>query len=131
VIGVFLFLIMLNNVYSQTYEIERFNRSKDTIRSPITIENETETERKTRESVQSVEDRYTIEEDITENQMDHIDEIFEAIDSLTNANEKSKSNKDTKDSEGNTDDALSNEEIVSKLDDILSDEITDNINDVV
>src|SRR5699024_8170400 len=129
VIGVFLFLFMLNNVYSQTYEIERFNRSKDTIRSPITIENETETERKTRESVQSVEDRYTIKEDITE---DYIDEIFDAINSLTKDNNKSTSEKDTKDdSKNDTDDKLSNEEIVSKLDDILSDEITNNINDVV
>src|SRR5699024_3188518 len=40
--------------------------------------------------------------------------------------------KDTKDdSKNDTDDKLSNEEIVSKLDDILSDEITNNINDVV
>src|SRR5690625_558888 len=132
VIGVFLFLYMLNNVYSQTYEIERFNRSKDTIRSPITIENETETERKTRESVQSVEDRYTIKEDITEDQIDYIDEIFDAINSLTKDNNKSTSEKDTKDdSKNDTDDKLSNEEIVSKLDDILSDEITNNINDVV
>lgn len=132
VIGVFLFLFMLNNVYSQTYEIERFNRSKDTIRSPITIENETETERKTRESVQSVEDRYTIKEDITEDQIDYIDEIFDAINSLTKDNNKSTSEKDTKDdSKNDTDDKLSNEEIVSKLDDILSDEITNNINDVV
>src|SRR5699024_11282135 len=45
---------------------------------------------------------------------------------------KSTSEKDTKDdSKNDTDDKLSNEEIVSKLDDILSDEITNNINDVV
>src|SRR5699024_6912863 len=47
-------------------------------------------------------------------------------------NNKSTSEKDTKDdSKNDTDDKLSNEEIVSKLDDILSDEITNNINDVV
>src|SRR5699024_12814694 len=91
VICVFLFLFMLYNVYSQTYEIERFNRSKDTILSPITIENETETERKTRESDQSEEDRYTIKEDITENQMEYIDDIFDAINSLINDNNKSTS----------------------------------------
>src|SRR5699024_2201814 len=130
VLGVFLFVFMLNNLYSQTYEVERFNRSKDTIRSPITIENEPETERKTRESVQWIEDRYTIKEDITEDQIDYIDEIFDAINSLTKDNNKSTSEKDTKD-DSNTEDKLSNEEIVSKLDDILSDEITNNINDVV
>src|SRR5699024_2388562 len=91
VIGVFLFLFMLNNVYSQTYEIERFNRSKDTIRSPITIENETETERTTRESVISVEDMYNKKEDITEEQIDYIEDIFDAINSLTKDKNKSTS----------------------------------------
>src|SRR5699024_9041692 len=70
--------------------------------------------------------------DITEDQIDYIDEIFDAINSLTKDNNKSTSEKDTKDdSKNDTDDKLSNEEIVSKLDDILSDEITNNINDVV
>src|SRR5699024_6667065 len=104
VIGVFLFLFMLNNVYSQTYEIERFNRSKDTILSPNNIENETETERKTRESVQSVEDRYTIKEDNTEDQIDYIDEIFDELNYLTKDNNKSPSEKDTEvDSKNDTD----------------------------
>lgn len=131
IIGVFLFLMMLNNVYSRTYEIERFNHSKDTIRSPITIENEPETERKTRESVQSVEDKYTTEKDITEEQVHYIDEIFDAIDSFTKDNKKEKSKKEENSSENNTDEKLNSEEIVSQLNDILSKEITDNINDVV
>src|SRR5699024_12809679 len=108
-------LIILIKSHSQTYEVERFNRSKDTIRSPLTIENETETERKTRESFQSVEDRYTIKEDITEDQIDYIDEIFDAINSLTKDNNKSTSEKDTKDdSKNDTNKKLSKEEIVDR-----------------
>src|SRR5690625_267909 len=79
VLGIFFFLMTFNNVYTKTYDIERFNRAKETIRSPITIENEQETERKTRETIQSVEDRYNISEEITTERIEYIEEIFDAI----------------------------------------------------
>lgn len=47
-LGVFFFFITLNNVQTEIYDIERFSNASETIRSPITIENEQETERKTR-----------------------------------------------------------------------------------
>jgi len=56
-------------MYSKTYDIERFNRADETIRSPITIEDEVETDRIMRETVQSVSDRYEIVDDITEEQI--------------------------------------------------------------
>ncbi|MDY0408476.1 hypothetical protein [Paracerasibacillus soli] len=46
--------VTLNNVYTKTYDIERFSNARETIRSPITIENEQETEKNIREAVQSV-----------------------------------------------------------------------------
>src|SRR5699024_7271971 len=91
VIRVVLFLFILNNVHSQSYDIERMKRIKNSKRRPNTIENKTEKELKTRESVQSVEDRYTIKEDITEDQNDYIDEKLDAINSLTQDHNKSTS----------------------------------------
>lgn len=116
---VFLMAILLSHVYTKTYEIEKFDRAKETIYSPITIENEKETERKIRENVQAVQDRYTISEEITTERIAYVNELFEAIDSF---NPKDK--KDDKE-------VLSNSEIVLQLNDILSDEITDNLSDIV
>src|SRR5690625_7035470 len=58
-LGVFFYLMTMNNVYLKTYEIEKFNRAAETIRSPISVENEAETERKTRETVLSVDRKST------------------------------------------------------------------------
>ena len=115
-LGVFFYFITIQNVYSQTYDIERYNRAKETIRSPITIENEVETERKIRETVQGVGDRYTTVEEITEDQVGYIEEVFDAIDSI-----KATTKKDKK---------LNNEEIVIQLQEILSEEITDNVDNI-
>lgn len=113
----------MNNVYSQTYELERFDRAKETIRSPITIENELETDRKIRETVLAVGDRYTILEEITEDQTNYIEEIFDAVNTLTS---------DTSNKEDEPDkNQLSYDEIVIQLQEILSPEITDKIDDIV
>src|SRR5690625_1051232 len=79
VLGMFFFLLTINNVYTETYDIERFNRAKETIRSPVTIENEQETKRKTRETVQSVEDRFDISKEITDERIEYVEEVFDAL----------------------------------------------------
>ncbi|MGM0523062.1 MAG: HD family phosphohydrolase [Bacillota bacterium] len=79
-IGVGLFLLLVSNVYTETYEIERFSQAKETIRSPITIEDTKETERLQREAVQAVGDRYEVLHSITSEQLALIEDIFEAID---------------------------------------------------
>lgn len=112
----FFFLISLTNVYSQTYDIERFNRAKETIRSPITIENESETDRKTRETVQAVSDRYTTVDEITKEQIGYIEEIVDAIDSIESDDSKEE---------------ISNEEKVLQLNDILSKDITESVDDII
>src|SRR5690625_7274709 len=81
-LGVFFYLMTMNNVYLKTYEIEKFNRAAETIRSPISVENEAETERKTRETVLSVSDRYTIMEEIIEEKISYIEELFDAEEKL-------------------------------------------------
>src|SRR5690625_4171764 len=130
---------MINNVYTEIYDIERFSRAKQTIRSPITIENEQETQRKTRETIQSVEDRYNISEEITDERVVYIEEIFDAIHKL----EDEENNKDDIDREQETNETsskeneevvaapLTNEEKVQRLRQILSSEITEMISEKV
>lgn len=118
ILGLFIFVMTLNNVYTQTYDIERFDRAKETIRSPITIEDEAETERKIRETVQSVSDKYIILEDITDERINYIEEIFDAVKKIT-----TQSQEDMADGDGSV------EEQVQQLKEILSEDITDTVRD--
>lgn len=116
----FFYLLSLNNVYVKTYDIERFNRAKETIRSPITVEDEAETERKMRETVLAVGDRYTTLEDITDEQLKYIEEIFAAV------NKVSKS----KQTDDNEKDDMTDEELLIQLREHLSKEVSDQLDDV-
>ncbi|MUK87092.1 HDIG domain-containing protein [Ornithinibacillus sp. L9] len=124
ILGIFFFGITLNNVFTETYDIERFTNAKQTIRSPITIENEQETERKTRETVQAVEDRYLISEEVTHEQVGYVEEIFDAIEKLEN---------ELVDPDETSNDgapvALTNQDNLIRLKEILSQEIVENVND--
>lgn len=143
VLGIFIFLVTFNNVYTKTYDIERFNRAKETIRSPITIENEQETQRKTREISQAVRDRFNISDEITEERIEYVNEIFEALDKLDEemkkADEEDEADEDnvlaTESDEDKLDaeqlDDFSMQEKLYHLKQILSQEITENINDSV
>src|SRR5699024_343191 len=124
VLGIFFFLMTFNNVYTKTYDIERFNRAKETIRSPITIENEQETERKTRETSQAVEDRYDISSEITDERIEYVEEVFEAITILEEAEETKKEKKDQST-------PLTTSDKLQRLKQILSQEITESIHDRV
>lgn len=125
-LGVFFLFVTINNVYTETYDIERFNRAKETIYSPITIENEQETKRKIRETVQSIEDRYDISEEINEERIAYIEEVFDAISKL-DVDISKESKKDDEDSEI----PLTNEEKVQRLMQILSPEIAEELHERV
>ncbi|MFC4404181.1 HD family phosphohydrolase [Gracilibacillus xinjiangensis] len=79
---VIFFSLTYTNVYMETYDIEKFSTAKEAIRSPITIENTKETERRIREAVQSVEDHYEISSNVTEEQVMAVNEIFEVIEKI-------------------------------------------------
>lgn len=121
-LGVFFFFITLNNVQTEIYDIERFSNASETIRSPITIENEQETERKTRETVQSVQDRYSISNEVTMEQVSFVEEIFDGIFKLE---EESEGRRD----EEETPAPLTDQEKVIQLKQILSDEISNSVKD--
>ncbi|GAB2573097.1 HD family phosphohydrolase [Gracilibacillus alcaliphilus] len=81
-----LFGVSYDNVHLETYEIEKFSSAQETIRSPITIENAKETERRIREAVQSVEDHYEVMPEVAEEQVTYINELFEAIQEINSGN---------------------------------------------
>lgn len=115
-LGAVFFLLTLSNVYTETYNIERFSNSKETIRSPITVENEKETERKTREAVQAVEDRYNVSDEITQERVDFVSELFDAVAKL-----------DEKDKRAAKQPDLKNQDKVQNLQQILSPAISKEI----
>lgn len=119
-LGIFFFLVTMSNVYTETYDIERFAPAKETIRSPITVENEQETERKVRETVQSVEDRFTISDEITDERLAYIEEIFAAVTKIEN---------ETSEADDGEAAQMTHPEKVEQLKQMLSQEITDFISD--
>ncbi|MFC4022758.1 HD family phosphohydrolase [Oceanobacillus longus] len=121
-LGVFFFFITLNNVHTETYDIERFTNASTTIRSPITIENEKETERKTRETVQSVQDRYDVSSEVTNEQLSYIEELFDAI-------TKSEEEPAETDSVSDEVEQQTDQEKVTHLKNILSEEIINSVGD--
>lgn len=132
ILGLFFFLITKNNVHMETYDLERFERAKQTIRSPITIENELETERKIRETDQSVEDRYSISEEISEERLKYIEEIFDAISTIENETESPQQKIDAKlddDEDLIADNAVTDLDKIEQLNEILSEEISESIDD--
>ena len=123
-LGLYFFALTFNNVYTETYDIEPLTTSRETIRSPITIENELETKRKTREAVQAVEDRFDISTDIADEQTGYINEIFTAVDKLES--EALIENED-----GGAPVQLTNREKVQRLKELLSNSITEKVEDSV
>ncbi|KPH75897.1 hypothetical protein AFL42_07975 [Oceanobacillus caeni] len=117
-LGIFFFFITLDNVNTKTYDITRFSTAKETIRSPITIEDEKETERKTRETVQSVSDRYLVSDEVTKERISFAEEIREAIHTL---HEEGKEVTDNK--------PMTGQEKVQKLNQLLSEDISVSVKD--
>lgn len=135
IIGIIFFISTMNQVYTKSYDIERFNRAKETVRSPVTVVNEIETERKIRETLQAVGDRYTISEDITNERINYIEEIFDAFEKLNNLKTQDKDKDKDKDKEIPKDkqgaiEELTYDEIVVQLQEILSPEINSSVEDL-
>jgi cyclic-di-AMP phosphodiesterase PgpH len=124
IVGVFFILMALPNVQPKMYEIERFTEAKETIYSPITIEDQKATESKKQQAMQAVEEQYTISENITEERMSYINEIFDAANKM-NQDQKNQSIENEK---GEPIKPLSDTEKLRNYLDLLSEEIVNNVN---
>ncbi|RWZ60040.1 HDIG domain-containing protein [Halobacillus fulvus] len=81
-IALLFFMSSISNVHTQTYQLEKYGTAPETIVAPITIENEQETEQRIREVMQSVEDRYTISNTITDERLQIVEEIYEVVEEV-------------------------------------------------
>ncbi|SHF68238.1 HD family phosphohydrolase [Ornithinibacillus halophilus] len=125
ILGVIFFIVTVSNVFMETFDIEKFSDAKQTIRSPITIEHEIETDRKSREAINAVDDRYSISNEVTNEQIGYIEEIFDAIDKVEEENV-------VEDEEANeTPKIITNQDKINRLKQLLSNEITDKVSDSV
>ncbi|WP_233414399.1 HD family phosphohydrolase [Thermaerobacillus caldiproteolyticus] len=79
----FLALLMVTVLYyhvkPQQYSIRPFDISKETIRSPITIEDKDTTEKLKKEAAEKVTDVYTLKKEYAENRVDLISSLFTTI----------------------------------------------------
>lgn len=122
--SLFFFFLSLNNVYTETYDLQRFATANTTIRSPVTIENEDETERKTREAVQQVGDRYSISEQVINERIGYSEEIFDAILTLNEDNKnEAEDQEDGEKEEAVNEEGLSLDEKIERLRQVLSEDI--------
>ncbi|MCH1624976.1 HD family phosphohydrolase [Fredinandcohnia quinoae] len=74
-----MFFAMYSNVKPKELNIDPFQPSKETIRSPLTIEDKESTKRKQDEAAKEVEDVYTLKKEYADNRVDLISSIFDLI----------------------------------------------------
>ncbi|PLR85903.1 hypothetical protein CVD25_04075 [Bacillus canaveralius] len=78
-IGIILFAVMYSNVKPEKLNLTLFSVAEQTIRSPITLEDRANTERKRTEASEQVQDVYTMKKEYTENRVDLISSIFDSV----------------------------------------------------
>ncbi|MCD5323613.1 MULTISPECIES: HD family phosphohydrolase [Pontibacillus] len=115
ILALVMFLLAFSNVQTKTYDVKRLDTAKDTILSPVNVEDKDRTQEKRDEAMESVEDVYTIRNFITNTRINYMEEIFNAVRVVESQNDE----KD-KDSE-----ALEEQKSdVAKLQSMLSEDIT-------
>ncbi|MBO1626493.1 HDIG domain-containing protein [Bacillus cereus] len=78
-LGAVLFFALMNNVKPEQLDVKMLSISKQTIHSPIKIEDKVTTDRKKREAAQKIEDQYTYRSEYKQNKVDIVNSVFDAI----------------------------------------------------
>jgi len=79
ILGVVTYSLLVSNIIPNTLEVETGAISESDIRSPLTIENKTETERMKQEAFDSIEPVYSMSSRYSQNQIERIQDMFHAI----------------------------------------------------
>lgn len=116
ILALVIFLLAFTNVQTKTYDVDRLDTAKDTILSPINVEDKDKTQEKRDEAMESVDDVYTIRNFITNTRINYMEEIFNAVE-VIDEQEGSENQVD-----GNESDPVEND--VEKLQSMLSEDIT-------
>ena len=85
-----MFASMYGNVKPTKLDVEKFSIAEETIRSPITIEDKEQTEKKKHEAVNQVKPQYVMKHEYAQNRVDLISSIFQASIDLRKEWEKEK-----------------------------------------
>jgi len=126
-LGVVMFLMVFSNVQTKTYDIQRFETAKETIMSPVNIEDEQKTDERRREAIDSVEDIYSVNQAITAKRINYIKEMFGAVSAAEKSHQQENVNVDEA---GNSEDTSQNVQDVDKeelLQHLLSKEISSSV----
>lgn len=79
ILGLILFVAMYSNVKPEKLDLTLFSVADQTIRSPITVEDNESTERKRKEALNNVQDVYILKKEYTQNRVDLITSIFDSV----------------------------------------------------
>ncbi|KGP73159.1 HD family phosphohydrolase [Pontibacillus yanchengensis] len=109
-----LFFMSFSNVQTKTYDVEQFEKAEETILSPITIEDKAKTDEKRSQAFQSVEDIHTVSTEVITKRINYINDIFNAVSAIESKEKNSKV-----------------EQKAEQLTNMLSDDITSNLNQKV
>jgi len=77
-IGLVLYFSMYSNVEPLKLNVTKFSTAEETIRAPITIEDEEATKRKQQEAINEVQPIYVLKHEYAQNQVDLVRSIFDA-----------------------------------------------------
>nr|WP_239094143.1 HD family phosphohydrolase [Bacillus sp. B15-48] len=75
---------MYNHVKPEKLDLNLFSIADQTVRSPITVEDKVNTEKKRQEAVDQVQDVYIVKKEYTQNQVDLITSIFDSVTEVNN-----------------------------------------------
>ncbi|MFD3447690.1 HD family phosphohydrolase [Microbacteriaceae bacterium 4G12] len=81
-LGVVLFVVLMNNVKAEKLDIKLLSIAKKTLHSPIRIEDKVTNEKKKREAAQKVEDQYTYRSEYKQNGIDVVNSVFSAVEEV-------------------------------------------------
>ncbi|MFJ8527930.1 HD family phosphohydrolase [Bacillus sp. NPDC094106] len=78
-LGAVLFFALMNNVKPEQLDVEEFSISKQTIHSPIKIEDKVITDKKKKDAAIKVQDQYTYRSEYKQNKVDIVNSVFDVI----------------------------------------------------
>ncbi|CAM3811235.1 HD family phosphohydrolase [Mesobacillus zeae] len=124
-LGMIMFFAMYSNVKPEKLDLSLFSVADKTIRSPITVEDRAQTEKKRKEAVDQVEDVYILKKEYTQNRVDLLNSIFDSVSEVDDEANKSIKPKE----DGSLPDQGSPEVRLDSFKKKLTDNVTKNISD--
>ncbi|WP_228027540.1 HD family phosphohydrolase [Bacillus fonticola] len=122
-LGVLLVVLLFPHVRPDDLNIEMYNPSPETIRSPSTIEDVESTEKRREEARKRVQDVYIVRLEYTQNRIDLITSIFQTVEEIERAETEDEGN-------GNSTTTRTSLSIADKLD-ALKEELTPEVADEI